>query len=35
METTTVIELFEELKKQIAALARRLDDRNPPAPPVS
>jgi len=35
METTTVIELFEELKKQIAALGRRLDDRNPPAPPVS
>lgn len=35
MDTTTVIELFEELKKQIAALARRLDDRNPPAPPVS
>lgn len=35
METTTVIELFEELKKQIAALARRLDDRNPSAPPVS
>ena len=35
METTTVIELFEELKKQIAALARRLDDRNSPAPPVS
>lgn len=35
METTTVIELFEELKKQIAALGRRLDDRNSPAPPVS
>ena len=35
MDTTTVIELFEELKKQIAALARRLDDRNQPAPPVS
>ena len=35
METTTIIELFEELKKQIAALGRRLDDRNSPAPPVS
>ena len=35
MQTTTVIELFAALKKQIAALARRLDDRNPPAPPVS
>ncbi|WP_281525391.1 hypothetical protein [Alistipes dispar] len=34
METTTVIELFEELKKQIAALGRRLDDRNPPTPPT-
>ena len=34
METTTVIELFEELKKQIAALDRRIDDRNPPTPPA-
>ena len=36
MDTNTIIELFEELRKQLTSLSRRIDDRNISAPaPVS
>ena len=28
MDTNTIIELFEELRKQLTSLSRRIDDRN-------
>ena len=32
MDTNTIIELFEELRKQLTSLSRRIDDRNISAP---
>lgn len=32
MDTNTIIELFEELRKQLTSLSRRVDDRNISAP---
>lgn len=32
MDTNTIIELFEKLRKQLTSLSRRMDDRNISAP---
>ena len=35
MDTNTIIELFEELRKQLTSLSRRIDDRFHLFPPIS